>query len=70
MGIETRVDVLEFTDGIKAIFTNKDRKHHLIIPAGMIFTSLDEYFDGTTKYYYRQMKTTYEQWKNRWATWT
>lgn len=65
MGV-TRVDVLEFTDGIKVMFTNKDRKNHWLIPSRAITISNASFYEGT-KYFFRQMKITYEQWKNRWA---
>jgi len=68
MGVETRVNVLFFTDGIKAIFLNKDRKRHYIEQPGTTFTVTGCTFYGGTKYYLRNMKTTYERWKNRWAT--
>ncbi|GAF90574.1 unnamed protein product [marine sediment metagenome] len=70
MGIETRVDVLKFTDGIRVIVTNKDRKRHWFIPADEFYSFSDEHssISPRTKYFYRTMKITYKQWKNRWAT--
>ena len=62
----TVVHYLKVTDGITAIFCDKDRMHHWIQNPGEIITISDNWFDTKTdKIFFRTMKLKYGTWKKR-----